>query len=154
MRELLLNISLVAIAAALFRMLIPESSFRKQVGFLIACFFITAVISLVTGADIDFGGTDGISFSTESRITDFTGQTTAQRKRAIGEEVSGRVSELLAAHDIYPSKIYVIVNISDLYSISINEIKLVLPPDADFGRASALVEREVGEGIQVTFEVQ
>jgi hypothetical protein len=39
-----------------------------------------------------------------------------------------------------------------LYSISINEILLVLPPDTDFGRAATIVEREVGREIKVTIQ--
>jgi len=154
MREILLNICLVAVATALFRMLVPENSFRKQIGFLTACFFITAVISLVSGREAVFGDVSGVDFGTESKFIDFSEQTTKQRKQAIGEELSGRVREVLNRNGIEPSKIYVIVNISGLYSISINEIKLVLPPESDFIKASAIVEKEVGEGIKVTFVPQ
>jgi hypothetical protein len=152
MREILLNISMIAVATALFKMLVPENSFKKQIGFLIACFFITATVSLITGTELDLGDFPGVESGSESRFTDFSEQTTQQRKRAIAEELSGRVNETLALAGIYPSKIYVIVNISGLYSISINEIKLVLPPESDLTRASALVEKEVGEGIKVTFQ--
>jgi len=151
MREILLNICLVAIACALFKMLVPENGFKKQIGFLVSCFFITAVISFVTGGSFDF---EGVSFDGGGNFTDFSEEVTTERKRAIAEELSGRVREMLAEQEIFPSKIYVIVNISGMYSISINEIKLVLPPSADFTRASALVEEEVGAGIKVTFEVQ
>ncbi|MCL2077095.1 MAG: stage III sporulation protein AF [Oscillospiraceae bacterium] len=161
MREILLNISLVAVATALFRLLVPENNFKKQISFLISCFFITAVISFITGGgfgNLDAAGLannfDNLKFNDAEQFVDFTEQTVSQRKRAIAEELSGRVRELLAENDIYPSKIYVIVNISGLYSISINEIKLVLPPDGDFTRASALVEKEVGTGVKVTIEIE
>jgi len=149
-KTILLNICLIAAATALFRMLVPENSFRKQIGFLISCFFITAVASMITNADLNFDGVSGVEFGREHEIIDFSEQTTSERKRAIAEELSGRVRELLEQNEIYPSKIYVIVNISGLYSISINEIKLVLPPDADFGLAATLVEKEVGREIKVT----
>ncbi|MDR2531809.1 MAG: hypothetical protein LBC82_03095 [Oscillospiraceae bacterium] len=154
MREMILNICFVAAAAALFKMLVPENSFKKQIGFLTACFFITAVISLVSGANLNFDEISGIDLGDTSGFIDFSEQTTSARKRAIGEEMSGRVRDVLEQSGIYPSKIYVIVNISGLYSISINEIKLVLPPDANFTEASALVEKEVGTGIKVTIEVR
>jgi hypothetical protein len=152
MRTILLNICFIATATALFRMLIPENSFKKQIGFLISCFFITAVISLVRGVDINFDGFDGVEFGADSSFIDFSEQTTSARKRAIAEELSGRVREVLAASEIYPSKIYVIVNISGLYSISINEIRLVLPPDADFYLAASIVEEIVGKDIKVITE--
>jgi phenylpyruvate tautomerase PptA (4-oxalocrotonate tautomerase family) len=151
MREILLNISLVAIAAALFRMLVPENSFKKQISFLVACFFIMSVVSLVSGVEINLSEIEGVEFAPETKFIDFSEQTTAQRKRAIGEELSERVRDILNENGFYPSKIYVIVNISGLYSISINEIRLVLPPDSDFVKASALVEKEVGKGISVIF---
>jgi len=152
MRIIILNICFIAVATALFRMLIPENSFKKQIGFLISCFFITSIVALITNADINFDEFTGIEFGTESNYIDFSEQTTAARKRAIGEEVAARVREVLAEHEIYPSKIYVIVNISGLYSISINEIRLVLPPDADFSLASVITEREAGRDIKVTIE--
>jgi hypothetical protein len=135
-------------------MLVPESSFKKQISFLISCFFITAVISLVSGISIDFNEFSGVEFGDSSggNFIDFSGQTTSARKRAIAEELSGRVREVLEAENIYPSKIYVIVNISGLYSISINEILLVLPAGADFSRAAALMEQVVGGDIKITTE--
>ncbi|MCL2693625.1 MAG: stage III sporulation protein AF [Oscillospiraceae bacterium] len=154
MREILLNICIVAVAAALFKMLVPDNSFKKQIGFLISCFFITSVVSFVTSGRHEFGGLSDIADVTiEGGFTDFTEQTLAQRKQAIAGELSSRVRQTLEENGIEPVKIYVIVNISGLYSISINEIKLVLPPDGDFARASALVEKEVGRNIKVTFEV-
>ncbi|MCL2638522.1 MAG: stage III sporulation protein AF [Oscillospiraceae bacterium] len=152
MRAILLNICFVAAATALFRMLVPENSFKKQISFLISCFFITALISLVSGVNINFDEFKSVEFGTAAEFTDFSEQTTAARKRAIAEELSARVREVLEREEIYPSKIYVIVNISGLYSISINEIMLVLPPDADFARASALTEQTVGRDIKVTIE--
>jgi len=133
-------------------MLVPENSFKKQIGFLISCFFITAVISLVSGVNINFDEFTDIEFGTGGGFIDFSEQTTQARKRAIAEELSSRVREVLERDEIYPSKIYVIVNISGLYSISINEILLVLPPGADFARAAALTEQTVGRDIKVTIE--
>ena len=154
MREILLNISIVAVATALFRLLIPENSFKKQIGFLISCFFVTAVVSFITGGKWSVPEiSDNLKFGSGGQYVDFTEQSVALKKREIGDELSGRVREVLAGNDIYPSKIYVIVNISEFNSISINEIKLVLPPDGDFAEASALVEKEVGAGVKVTIEV-
>jgi hypothetical protein len=152
MRVILLNICFIAAGSALFRMLVPENSFKKQISFLISCFFITAVVSLVRGVNIDFDSFDGVEFGEQASYIDFTEQTTSARKRAIAEEMSLRVRGVLEAEEIYPSKIYVIVNISGLYSISINEILLVLPGDADFSRALALTQRAVGRDIKVTAE--
>ncbi|MCL2019285.1 MAG: hypothetical protein FWG70_05930 [Oscillospiraceae bacterium] len=149
MREFLLNVSLVAAATALFRMLVPETGFKKQIGFLISCFFISVTASFFMGGNLEIEGVYGVDFDTGGSITDFSEQATLARKQAIAEEVSARINEILQQNGIYPSEISVIVNISGLYSISINEIKLVLPPDADFGKASALIEKEVGTDIKV-----
>lgn len=160
MREIILNICLVAIATALFKMLVPESGFKKQISFLISCFFITAAVSFITGGNAEleqFGRDFGVIFGkadTSYKITDFSEQTLKEQKRAIGEQVSARVREVLEKADIFPLRIYVIVNISDNYSISINEIKLVLPPDSNLIQASALIEKEVGSDIKVTIEVE
>ncbi|MCL1823157.1 MAG: stage III sporulation protein AF [Oscillospiraceae bacterium] len=154
MRAILLNICMVAAATALFRLLVPENGFKKQISFLISCFFITAVISFISNAEQNFKELEpSINFESNSSFIDFSGQTTAERKRAIAEEMSERVRAVLLQNGIEPSKIYIIVNISDTYSISINEIRLVLKPEDDFTQASALVEKEVGPDIKVIFEV-
>ena len=158
MREIILNICIIAIATALFKMLVPDNSFKKQIGFLISCFFITAVISFITGANPGFAEIKGdfnVAFGSETaKIADYSGMTLNAQKRAIGEEVSARVRDILQQNNIYPTEIYVIVNISDSLSISINEIKLVLPPDSDLILTSALVEKEAGDGIKVTIKVE
>jgi len=155
MKEILLNICLVAVGTALFKMLIPENSMKKQIGFLISCFFITALISFIKGGEWDVKGIDFDGGNTGyTDYVDFSQQVNADRKREIAAEMSARIRETLELKEIYPFKIYVIVNISGLYSISISEIKLVLPPDGDFAEASALVEKEVGPGIKVSIEVE
>lgn len=152
MREVLLNICLTAVAVSLFKMLIPENTFKKQINFLISCFFIVSVIFFISGGNYDISALQE-TLRQENTYVDFSEEITKERRREISEKMTERVKEVLAEEEIYPKKIYIIVNISGIYSISINEIKLVLSDEDDFQKASELVEREVGKSIKVSIEI-
>ncbi|MGN1120158.1 MAG: hypothetical protein ACI4Q4_07350, partial [Oscillospiraceae bacterium] len=47
----LTTVCMTSLAAALFRMLVPEGKAAKQVSLLIACVFILAALNAVRGAD-------------------------------------------------------------------------------------------------------
>ncbi len=152
MRAALLNICLVAVGVGILKMLIPVNSFDKQINFLISCFFIASIIFSFSNEHIDFKSMAGEINS--KPYVDFTASLTNDRKNAIATELSERVREVLVNNQISPKKIYVIVNISGLHSISINEIKLVLSEYDDFQRASDIVTEEVGSDIKVSIEFE
>lgn len=147
MKQIALCICLVAVATTLYKMLVPEGSLSKQINFLITCFFLAGILQNITGSDMfeDLRG----AMVTNGTYIDFSAQISAEQKEKIAAEVSGKVREALAAHDIFPEKIYVVVNISGLYSISINEIELVLAPDADSQKAYDIARGVVGNDIEI-----
>ncbi|MCL1788771.1 MAG: hypothetical protein FWG33_00250 [Oscillospiraceae bacterium] len=125
MREILLNICLTSIALYLFKMLIPENTFKKQTDFLVACFFLSVLAFFFTSGRINLA--HGINFSDEKLpYVNFEEEYAHAQKRAVEREIHANVSRVLSEEEIFPEEIYVIVNISDKYSISINEIRLVL----------------------------
>jgi hypothetical protein len=153
MNQLILNICVITVAIALYKMLVPDGAFTKQIGFLVTCFFIAGIAGY-------FGGANGLihadtlkqAFSDGASYVDFSAQLTENRKRAIADELSARVRETLESNNISCEKIYVIVNISGLYGISISEIELVLPVGEEENEQAAadLAQRTVGPTIAVS----
>jgi len=169
MREIILNICLTAIALCLFKMLLPESSMKKQTNFLIACFFLASMMFFFTtgrinfahGAEFDIGlfSGEGISYA------NFDEEYAEAVRRATERELHSKLLRVLDEEDIHLEEIYVSVNISDKYSISINEIKLVfLSQDVNeeseefqeqlkvLRNAIHIVQKEVGGRVFVTGE--
>jgi hypothetical protein len=121
-------------------------------------FFTSGRVNLTDG---DFGGVFSVD---EIPVVDFDEEYSEAQRRIISNEMQSRLNRILAAEGIEPEEIYTIVNISDKYSISINEIRLVFPKSADsdveageqemeiLKNAIHIVQKEVGKGILVTGE--
>ncbi|MCL1902923.1 MAG: hypothetical protein FWF94_00710 [Oscillospiraceae bacterium] len=125
MREILLNICMTSIALCLFKMLIPENSLKKQTDFLVACFFLSVLAFFFTSGRVNFA--EEATFIIENiPYADFNEEYVNAQKRAVERETQASLLRVLNDGGIFPEEIYVIVNISDKYSISINEIRLVL----------------------------
>jgi len=164
MREILLNICLTAIALCLFKMLIPENVMKKQANFLIACFFFASLMFFFTSGRINFAYGADFGGETIPYINFDEGYTEAKRE-AIATEMRARLNAVLVKENIYPMEIFTIVsisdNISDKYSISINEIRLVFRSKGDeeddeeieiLKKAVQIVQKEVGKDITITGE--
>jgi len=147
MREILLNICLTAIALCMFKMLLPENSMKKQADFLIACFFLASLVFFFTSGRISLNYNEDIT-RVNIPFADFEGAYSEAQGNAVSRETSRAVMQILNNQEIYPQEIVTSVNISDKYSISINEIRLVFESEVeDFDnltRAVHILQKEVG----------
>lgn len=152
MNDLLLNVAVIAIATALFRLLIPENTFKKQLSFLISCFFLSAVFFSVTNGqfDLDIGSLT----KTTNEYVDFSEQLREHTTRTIAEEMRKEVAALLAEKNITAEEIGIIVNISEVGSISISEIRLVLNEEKDLSEAEKTLLESVGDEIAVSVSLK
>ena len=153
--KFLSTICIAAICTALFRMLVPENKYSKQISLLIAAVFLLAGISAATGAEFSFderiydleenGGYAGMSADISENL-----------QRKVCKDMSDKLYEMLNEHEIYPEEIHVIVNISGLYSINITQVKLVFGEGehAAATAAAELLSRELSEDIKITAEVK
>ena len=155
MQEMVLNVSLVAIAAGLFRMLIPDSTFKKQIAFLVACFFAVSTINVFKNGSIDISALSQ-AMRQEGVYTDFSAQEYQMTQTEIAQRLSDSLKEKLEAEEIYPENIFVIVDISGSFSISIIEIRLVFSAQQAELAANAeeKVKEEVGDEIKVVSEIK
>jgi hypothetical protein len=150
-------------------MLLPENVMKKQVDFLIACFFLASVLFFFTTGRFDLAqGLNLDDFShNEHSYTDFEREFTAAQVRAVEREVQRemrfRIAEILAEQGLFAQEICTSVNISDSHSISISEVRLVFavqgdePGDEELAMlrdAIHIIQKEVGERVLVTGEIK
>ena len=136
------TVCMAAIASALFRMLIPENRFAKQISLLTAGLFILAGINALRGADLNM---DPVRYSYEDNADyiGFSGDVNRELQKKICSEMSDKVYALLNEQGIYPEEVHIAVNISGLYSISITQVELVFSGDR---RSAAVAAEELLSG--------
>lgn len=146
---------MAAIAAALFRMLVPENKLSKQIAVLIAAVFILTGISALSGADFSFDS-DALSIQTEELNTRVSAAVNEELEREVCAEMSNGIFSMLAPFEIYPEEIRVVVNISGLYSINITQVELVFKngEQAAANAAAELLRNELSPDIKITTEVK
>ncbi|MBD5082396.1 MAG: hypothetical protein HDT44_11630 [Ruminococcaceae bacterium] len=155
MREVILGIALTAIAAGIFKLICPESGFKKQIGFLIASFFLLSCLSLVNSDKTDLSAiTD--SFREQGAYMDFSGEVYKMTQEEIANRLVADLDEKLKENKIFCKEIRVIIDISSTYSISIKQVRLAFTADSaeNADAAESLVKKEVGDEIEVIIEIK
>ena len=153
--EFLSSVCIAAIAAALFRMLVPENKFTKQISLLIVCVFILTGITALSGAEFDLDA-DAYDIGVSEEYIGFSGEVNKSLQKKICSDMSEKLYALLNENGIYPEQIHIIVNISGLYSIDITQVKLVFGAgqQAAADAAAELLARELAGDIGVVTEVK
>lgn len=155
MTQTVLEIALVAIATGIFKLLLPESGFKKQIAFLTACFFLLTCISLFKNGSWDI---DNISdtLRQDGAYVDYSSEAYRLTQNEIASALAENIGDLLAENKIPPEEIRVIIDISSSYSISIKQVRLAFALKyADYAAfAEELVKKEVGDEIEVIVEIR
>ena len=153
--EFLSSVCIAAVAAALFRMIVPENKFSKQISLLIACVFLLTGITALSGAEFDISA-DAYDIGVSEDYIGFSGEVNKSLQKKVCTDMSDKLYALLNENGIYPGEIHVIVNISGLYSIDITQVKLVFGAgqQAAAEAAAELFARELTEDIKVTVTVK
>lgn len=149
----LLTVCMAAIASALFRILVPENKFTKQISLLIACIFILTGVSAVSGTELSFSP-ESFDISVTNDYISFSGEVNKSLQKKICSDMSDKLYALMHENDIYPEQIHIGVNISGLYSISITQVKLVLGEnDRDKSdKAKMLLNEALSDDIEIMLE--
>ena len=146
---------MTAVAAALFRMLVPENKAAKQVSLLIVGVFLLSAITAISGADIKLSEDIWDTGISEDYIG-FSGEVNRSLQKKICGDMSKKVYTLLNENGFFPKQVHVIVNISGLYSIDITQVRLVFGKDerAAAEAAAQLLAGELSEDIEVSYELR
>ena len=85
MKEMIVSVCLVSVATAIFKMLVPENSFKKQISFLIACFFAISLMSILTKGkfEVDFSSE---AFNQQNDFLDISKRVNEKAYRELGEK--------------------------------------------------------------------
>lgn len=155
MKETLLEIALAAIATGVFRILLPENSFKKPIAFLTACFFLLSCISFFRNNSWDFSDISD-ALRQDGAYVDYSVEAYRLTQNEIASALAEDIGELLTENEIHAEEIHVIVDISSSYSISIKQVRLAFSlKDADYAAfAEELVKKEVGDEIEVIVEIR
>ena len=155
MKETILEIALAAIATGMFKLLLPDSTFKKQIAFLTACFFLLSCISFFRNSVWDFSEISD-TLRQNGAYVDYSAEAYRLTQNEIAQSLAEDINDLLTENEIHPQEIRVIVDISSSYSISIKQVRLAFSlKDADYAAfAEELVKKEVGDEIEVIVEIR
>lgn len=152
--KFLSTLCIAALGSALFRMLVPENKFSKQISLLIAGVFLLSGIAALSGASFDLDS-DKYSLAAEEYGGEISSSVNRELQKEVCREMSDKIYALLGEREIYPKEIHVIVNISGLYSIDITQVKLVFKSgeQAAAKAAAELLKTELPPQIEITADV-
>ncbi len=155
MRETLLGIALVAIATGIFKLLCPESSFKKQIGFLVAAFFLLSCVSMLKRDNLSLEGISD-SFRQEGAYVDFSEEAYRLTQNEIANRIAENIEARLRENEIFCDEIRVVIDISSSYSISIKQVRLAFSVDngSNTETAEKIVKKEVGDKIEIITEIK
>lgn len=147
--KFLTTLCIAALGSALFRILVPENKFSKQISALIVGVFLMTGISAATGAEFKLD-TDKFT-QTEEYGADITSNVNKSLREKICSEMSEKIYALLNEHGICPKEIHIAVNISGVYSIDITQIELVFESGEQAAAAAAaeLLRAELPQSIGI-----
>lgn len=149
------TVCMAAIASALFRMLIPENKFARQISLLTAGLFILAGVNALRNTDLSFDSTQ-YSYEDSADYIGFSGDVNRELQKKICSEMSDKVYALLNEQGICPEEVHIAVNISGLYSISITQVELVFSGGQRSAAEAAeeLLSGKLPEDIRITSVVK
>ena len=146
--EFLTSICIAAVAMALFRLLIPENKFSKQISLLFACVFLLTGITAASGAEINLE--DSAELGENADFICFSEQVDGQLKQKICRNMEEKIRALLAENGLFPEEVHIIVNISGLYGINISEVKVLFGGEEGLETARKILGNALSGDIKVT----
>ena len=146
--EFLTSICIAAIATALFRLLVPENKFSKQLSLLIACVFLLTGITAASGAE--FNLEDSVEIGENADYIRFSKQVDGELKQQVCRNMEEKIRALLAENGLFPEEVHIIVNISGLYGINISEVKVLFGGEEALETARAVLQNALSGDIKVT----
>ena len=153
--KFLTTLCIAALSCALFRMLVPENKFSKQISLLIAAVFLLTGITALANADFSVD-TEQYRAQFEQYGAEISSGVNEELRQRVCREMSDKIYALLNERGIYPEEIHIVVNISGLYSIDITQVELVFADgeQAAANEAAGLLAGELSPKIEITTEVR
>lgn len=142
----------LSIVIAVFGSLYPSEKFAGQLKMIFSLIFILSLIKPVLNGKFDFPEITEAAAASSARYEALSDSADEYFIRAAENNISAVLEASLHEIEIYPEEIETSINISENYSISINEVKIVLntKSEADAETAAHRVSEQVGDSAAVT----
>lgn len=153
--KFLTTLCMAALSCSIFRMLVPENKFSKQISLLIAAVFLLTGITALANADLSVD-TEQYRAQFEGYGSEISSGVNEELRQRVCREMSDKIYALLNERGIYPEEIHIVVNISSLYSIDITQVELVFTggEQAAAKEAAELLAGELSPKIEIKTEVK
>lgn len=135
--KFLSTVCLAAVCTALFRLLIPENKFTKQMSLIITGVFLFTGISSVIGLklNVETAAAEESFSGNYERVQENFNEVT---RKAVCSGLRDRLEKMLNERKIFPEEIHIAVNIFGTYSIKFTQVELVFAPgEQDAANAAA-----------------
>lgn len=152
-KELVTTLCLAGIGLAIYKMMVPSGTYEKQIRVLVSLVFILGVISPFARGEISIPVSANNELIESIEYARIEEQANSYLKSHFTTNLESALIKVLEEKGIAVDKISVNVDISEEYSISINEVRVLISNNADTGAVKAAIIKEVGEDTEIQVDI-
>lgn len=152
-KELITTLCLAGIGLAIYKMMVPSGTYEKQIRVLVSLVFVLGVISPFAKGDISLPVSANSDLSENIEYLRIEEQANTYLELHFTTNLETALLKVLEEKDVAVNKISVNVDISKDYSISINEVRVLISNNDESAVVKAIIQKEVGEDTDVLVEV-
>ena len=152
-KELVTTLCLAGIGLAIYKMMVPSGTYEKQIRVLVSLVFILGVISPFARGEISIPVSANNELIESIEYARIEEQANSYLKSHFTTNLESALIKVLEEKGIDVDKISVNVDISEEYSISINEVRVLISNNADTGAVKAAIIKEVGEDTEIQVDI-
>ena len=152
-KELVTTLCLAGIGLAIYKMMVPSGTYEKQIRVLVSLVFILGVISPFARGEISIPVSANNELIESIEYARIEEQANSYLKSHFTTNLESALIKVLEEKGSAVDKISVNVDISEEYSISINEVRVLISNNADTGAVKAAIIKEVGEDTEIQVDI-
>ncbi len=152
-KELVTTLCLAGIGLAIYKMMVPSGTYEKQIRVLVSLVFILGVISPFARGEISIPVSANNELIESIEYARIEEQANSYLKSHFTTNLESALIKVLEEKGVAVDKISVNVDISEEYSISINEVRVLISNNADTGAVKAAIIKEVGEDTEIQVDI-
>ena len=152
-KELVTTLCLAGIGLAIYKMMVPSGTYEKQIRVLVSLVFILGVISPFARGEISIPVSANNELIESIEYARIEEQANSYLKSHFTTNLESALIKVLEEKGVAVDKISVNVDISEEYSISINEVRVLISNNADTGAVKATIKKEVGEDTEIQVDI-
>lgn len=143
----------LGIVIAVFNAMYPSEKFVPQLKIIFSLIFILCIAKPIAQGKLEFPEIPETVAASSDYYSELSARTDEYFIRSVENSISRAVGEALAKEEIYPLEIETSINISENFSISIREVKIVLNDPYLSEKAKRLAAEQVGDEAAVAVAI-